>query len=330
MKYTRIIILGLMATLLAGCSDDDLSSKSIFDETEVTDSTELDRWTKANFTDPYNIKFLYRYNDRETDNYYNVIPADYDKSKALAIMVKHVWMDSYTDLMGQDFLKTYSPRVYQLIGSPEYDNGGGIVLGVAEGGVKVTLFRVNNIDIDHPVIDVDSPFPDTGALPMDLNYWFFHTMHHEFCHILTQKKNYSTEFQTISSANYQTSNWINVDDAKAPAMGFVSGYASKEYNEDFAEIYSTYVTHTQAAWDKIVSSGVAVKLDENNDTIFTFDKNGNKQAQYDTSGRDAIIAKLALVKEYFKNDWGIDLDKLREIVLRRSKEVTTLDLRHLK
>jgi hypothetical protein len=33
---------------------------------------------------------------------------------------------------------------------------------------------------------------------------------------------------------------------------------------------------------------------------------------------------------YFKNDWGIDLDKLRDIVLRRSKEVTTLDLRHLK
>ena len=330
MKYTRIIILGLMATLLAGCSDDDLNSKSIFDEAEVTDSTELDRWTKANFTDTYNIKFFYCYSDRETNNYYNVIPADYDKSKALAILVKHVWMDSYSELMGQDFLKSYSPRVYQLIGSPEYDSNGSIVLGVAEGGVKVTLFRVNNIDIDHPVIDVDSPFPNTGALPMDLNYWFFHTMHHEFCHILTQKKNYSTEFRIISTANYQTSNWINIDNTEAPAMGFVSGYASKEYNEDFAEIYSTYVTHTQAAWDKIVNSGITVKLDENNDTIFTLDKNGNKQVQYDTSGRDAIVAKLALVKEYFKNDWGIDLDKLRDIVLRRSEEVGTLDLRHLK
>ncbi len=333
MKFSKIIILALAATsMLAACSDDDLSSQSIFDNnTTAADSTELDRWTKTNFTDVYNIRFYYRYNDKETDNYYNVIPADYNKSVALAIMVKHVWMDAYSELLGTDFLKTNSPRIYQLIGSPEYDSNGSIVLGVAEGGVKVTLFRVNNIDIDHPVIDVDSPQPNTGAVPIDLNYWFFHTMHHEFCHILTQKKNYSTEFQTISTGKYQASNWINVKDADAPAMGFVSGYASKEYNEDFAEIYSTYVTHTQDAWNGILEKSISVKLDENGDTVYTVDKKTKELVPtYDTTGYEAIVSKLNLVKEYFKNEWGIDLDKLREIVLRRSEEVSTLNLRHLK
>lgn len=331
MKHTYIFLFGLLVLLASACSNDDLDKESIFTETTQTDSTPLDQWVKTNFTDPYNIRFLYRYNDKETDNYYNVIPADYDKSVALAILLKHVWIDTYTELVGQDFMKTYSPRVYQLIGSAEYNSStGSIVLGTAEGGIKVTLFRVNDIDVDHPVIDSDSPYPNTEAVPIDLNYWFFHTMHHEFCHILTQKKDYSTDFRTISTANYQRASWINVKDKDAGVKGFVTGYASMEYNEDFAETYATYITHTEDAWNKLLENSVQVKLDENEDTIFTYDKNGNKYPVYDYSGYDAIVKKLNIVKDYFQKQWGIDIDKLRTIVLRRSQEVKDLDLHTLK
>ncbi len=331
MKHTYIFLFGLLVLLASACSNDDLDKESIFTETTQTDSTPLDQWVKTNFTDPYNIRFLYRYNDKETDNYYNVIPADYDKSVALAILLKHVWIDTYTELVGQDFMKTYSPRVYQLIGSAEYNSStGSIVLGTAEGGIKVTLFRVNDIDVDHPVIDSDSPYPNTEAVPIDLNYWFFHTMHHEFCHILTQKKDYSTDFRTISTANYQRASWINVKDKDAGVKGFVTGYASMEYNEDFAETYATYITHTEDAWNKLLENSVQVKLDENEDTIFTYDKNGNKFPVYDYSGYDAIVKKLNIVKDYFQKQWGIDIDKLRTIVLRRSQEVKDLDLHTLK
>ncbi len=331
MKHTYIFLFSLLVLLASACSNDDLDKESIFTETTQTDSTPLDQWVKTNFTDPYNIRFLYRYNDKETDNYYNVIPADYDKSVALAILLKHVWIDTYTELVGQDFMKTYSPRVYQLIGSAEYNSStGSIVLGTAEGGIKVTLFRVNDIDVDHPVIDSDSPYPNTEAVPIDLNYWFFHTMHHEFCHILTQKKDYSTDFRTISTANYQRASWINVKDKDAGVKGFVTGYASMEYNEDFAETYATYITHTEDAWNKLLENSVQVKLDENEDTIFTYDKNGNKFPVYDYSGYDAIVKKLNIVKDYFQKQWGIDIDKLRTIVLRRSQEVKDLDLHTLK
>ncbi len=331
MKHSYIFLFGLLVLLASACSNDDLDKESIFTETTQTDSTPLDQWVKTNFTDPYNIRFLYRYNDKETNNYYNVIPADYDKSVALAILLKHVWIDTYTELVGQDFMKTYSPRVYQLIGSAEYNSStGSIVLGTAEGGIKVTLFRVNDIDVDHPVIDSDSPYPNTEAVPIDLNYWFFHTMHHEFCHILTQKKDYSTDFRTISTANYQRASWINVKDKDAGVKGFVTGYASMEYNEDFAETYATYITHTEDAWNKLLENAVQVKLDENEDTIFTYDKNGNKFPVYDYSGYDAIVKKLNIVKDYFQKQWGIDIDKLRTIVLRRSQEVKDLDLHTLK
>jgi substrate import-associated zinc metallohydrolase lipoprotein len=368
MKQVKIFLLFFAGMLLTACgTDNDVKSESIFDTTAPS-RTGFDLWLYNNYTKPYNIMFNYRYIDSETDQTYNLIPADEDKAKALAIMVKHVWLDAYAEAVGADFIKKYAPRVYQLIGSPEYNSNGSIVLGVAEGGMKITLFRVNAIDIDHPVIDHVSSFPDTEAVPIDLNYWFFHTMHHEFCHILTQTKNYSTDFQTISAADYRTVDWVNVDDKDAPKYGFPSGYATKEYNEDFAELYSIYVTHTPEAWQGILNAslivtGSKVKTDAKGNPIFKLDADGNRipkgylldqdgnrliqmgedgklyyaleyevetEDTYDYTYYNNLVAKMNLIKDYFKNSWGIDLDKLRDVVLRRSAEVSTLDLRTLK
>ncbi len=314
MKNISIMALLLAGLTLSSCSSEDLDSKSVIDTRQAEVKSDFTKWLEKNYTEPYNIKVYYRYNDKETDNTYNVIPADTVKAKALALATKYVWLEAYDEVMGKDFLKTYAPRVFQFIGSGEYNSQGSVVLGTAEGGVKITLFKVNDLDPDNPYIDQDSPFPTHVSNPMDMNYWFFHTMHHEFCHILTQTKNYSTDFRTVSAGKYQSSNWVNVDDIDAPAKGFVTGYASGEYNEDFAEIFSTYVTHTPEAWQKILDAGVVTGA------------NGVK----DTSGSDAIKKKLEIMKQYFKDSWGLDLDKLRTVVLRRSKEVMSMDLRTLK
>ena len=76
----------------------------------------------------------------------------------------------------------------QLIGSNEYSANQSIILGTAEGGLKIMLYGVNRLDIDNPSINVENPYADRSEVPIDMNYWFFHTMHHEFCHILTQQK----------------------------------------------------------------------------------------------------------------------------------------------
>lgn len=451
MKYISLAAVALCSALtFSSCSDDDLDSTSIFGG-ESTAQSNFDQWLTKNYTDPYNIKVLYRYNDLETDNTYNVIPADTAKAKALAIAVKHVWIDAYSEVAGEDFLKQYCPRVFQFLGSPEYSGQGEIVLGTAEGGVKITLFNVNALDPDRPYIDQDNPFTVADSDPMDMNFWFFHTMHHEFNHILAQTKSYSTEFRAISAGKYQTTNWVNVEDKDAPAMGFVTGYGSGEYNEDFAEIYSTYITKTPEAWEKILQAGMKAQLTANGDTVYAkdaqgndvyvtdsdgnpiplydengslvpmtdadgnivyekdkdgndvyytingqpvpmdpiqqnlyykygedgklaiyfiyngkyyslaantgnftymtdaqgnpvYDKDGNpvpmyhkvpkfqyrRQPVYDTTGRDAIEQKLQIMKEYFKNSWNIDMDKLRTVVLRRANEIKTLDLKTLK
>ena len=51
----------------------------------------------------------------------------------------------------------------------------------------------------------------------------------------------------------------------------------------------------------------------------------------DYTGQNKILQKLAMVKDYLKGSWGIDLDKLHQIVQRRQQEVAEgkLDLQSL-
>lgn len=308
MNTIKIFLFAAIAALTVACSNDDVdANNSIFPTREEnTDSTAFDRWLNKNYTEPYNIRFNYLYIDQNSDMGYNVSPADIKKSIALAKIIKHVWLDAYTELMGPDFLKQHCFREFQLIGSAQHKNDGSIVLGFAEGGIRVNLFQVNYLDPAHLYIEQTNPF--ASGSDFDLNRAYFHTMHHEFAHILTQLKDYSTDFRTITK-EYHSADWVNVKDEDAGKEGYVTGYASSEYNEDFAEVFSCYVTDTDVMWQKRLAQAVAANGDE--------------------TGKKAILAKLSIIRSYLKDSWGVDIDKLRTIVLRRAGEVNSLDLETL-
>lgn len=306
MKNIKLFLVLATALFAWSCSEDDLDSKSIFENETVAEQNEFDKWLVQNYVIPYNIDFKYRYDDKESDMTYNLIPADYDKSIALAKLIQHVWLDSYNEVAGENFMKENCLRVMQLIGSKAYNEDESVTLGVAEGGIKVTLYNVNEIDVDNIDLDV-------------LNYWFFKTMHHEFCHILNQLKEYTTDFNLVSQGKYKAADWINLKDKDAPALGFISGYASKEEGEDFAELTSIYVTSTEEAWQAQLDLGVVPVLDNE----------GNPTGQYDSTGKETIEAKFDIVKEYFLTKWNIDLTTLRDVVQRRTQEIYTLDLKNL-
>lgn len=308
MNTIKIFLFAAIAALTVACSNDDVdANNSIFPTREEnTDSTAFDKWLNKNYTEPYNIRFNYLYIDQNSDMGYNVSPADIKKSIALAKIIKHVWLDAYTELMGPDFLKQHCFREFQLIGSAQHKNDGSIVLGFAEGGIRVNLFQVNYLNPAHLYIEQTNPF--ASGSNFDLNRAYFHTMHHEFAHILTQLKDYSTDFRTITK-EYHSADWVNVKDEDAGKEGYVTGYASSEYNEDFAEVFSCYVTDTDVMWQKRLAQAVAANGDE--------------------TGKKAILAKLSIIRSYLKDSWGVDIDKLRTIVLRRAGEVNSLDLETL-
>jgi hypothetical protein len=137
------------------------------------------------------------------------------------------------------FLKKYSPRIIHLIGSPGYNTDGTLTLGYATNGTKITLQAVNWLD--YRVIE--------GT--RGLNYLFFHTMHHEFTHILDQTISHPQAFNIISTGLYN-SDWNNTPEEIANSNGFVTAYASANTTEDWAETVSNYVTMNQDVWDNMM------------------------------------------------------------------------------
>ncbi len=298
-KYLYIAMLGLAVCLgLGSCSEDAPSDPTNFPTTPV-ERNAFDQWLLKNFTYPYNVSFLYKMKDIESDMTKNLVPADSAKSTKLAIIIKYLWFDAYAEAIGPDFIKENVPRVIHLIGSPAFNSNGTIVLGTAEGGQKVTLYTVNSL--------TDENLKDYSYL----NDYYFHTMHHEFTHILNQKVAYNKSFDKVTASGYVSGDWTNVEDVDAQKKGFVTAYAMEEGKEDFAEMLSTYVTSTPTQWEKILSTAGANMVDET------------------LTARQAIEQKLSIVRDYMSKSWGLDIDKLRDAVLHRGNELSSLDLEHL-
>ena len=298
-KYLYIAMLGLAVCLgLGSCSEDAPSDPTNFPTTPV-ERNAFDQWLLKNFTYPYNVSFLYKMKDIESDMTKNLVPADSAKSTKLAIIIKYLWFDAYAEAIGPDFIKENVPRVIHLIGSPAFNSNGTIVMGTAEGGQKVTLYTVNSL--------TDENLKDYSYL----NDYYFHTMHHEFTHILNQKIAYNKSFDKVTASGYVSGDWTNVEDVDAQKKGFVTAYAMEEGKEDFAEMLSTYVTSTPTQWEKILSTAGANMVDET------------------LTARQAIEQKLSIVRDYMSKSWGLDIDKLRDAVLHRGNELSSLDLEHL-
>ena len=219
---------------LASCSEDELGPTIFPDVPEEIDKAsytyQFDTWLKQNYLDPYNLEFRYKMEDVGADMNYNLVPSTLENSERLAVLVKYLWFEPYNDIVDPEFLKQYGPRIIHLIGSPAFNpTSGTMILGLAEGGIKVTLFRVNDMNLE----DMDN-----------LNEMYFKTMHHEFSHILHQTKSYPTEFNLLSTGHYDSSNWQDRNEGVVASLGFFSTYGSSETREDFAETIANYIVKT--------------------------------------------------------------------------------------
>ncbi len=283
----------LVIFLFASCNSEDELGPSIFDTTDngidpTSYTAAFDSYLYENYTVPYNLEFMYKMKDVETDMNYNLIPASLEKSMDMAVLMKYLWFDVYKKLAGETFLKLYSPRMILLIGSPEYNPASGtMILGEAEGGIKIFLTRVNYLDTSNPE---------------SMNEFYFHTMHHEFMHILHQTKPYPNDFIKISSAYYNPLTWNKTTDLDANSLGFVTPYATSAVQEDWVETISIYVTDNDSQW--------AARL-----------TNASVSNSHGVDGKTTILTKLEKCRKWMKNEWNIDLDSLRTEVQYRENHI---------
>lgn len=283
-KYLLYALLAVSTgTALVSCSEDDLNAESVI-TIDKKQANDFDKWLTANFVNPYNLEFKYRYEYKETDANYYTIPAELNQAIEMAHLVKYLCLESYDEVAGIDFTRNHFPKMIFTIGEWEYRNNGTIILGTAESGKKILLTGVNYLDT-------------YKSSPAALNHYYFKTIHHEFTHILNQTKEYSAEFKLITGNSYVADSWseepFNVGYLE---RGFISDYAQHSDTEDFAEMMSLYVTNSKEQWDEWM-------------------------AEAGENGAPLLQAKLDIVKSYMKDSWGIDMDKLRDTILRRQADL---------
>lgn len=303
-KYLAIgIVIALSMVLNTACQKEEFGP-SIFIDTpqqQVPGSLTyaFDMYLHREFLKPYNLEFAYKLKDVTTDMDYNLVPTTLDNSKKLAVLVKYLWYDAYKNVAGSDFLKKYGPKLIVLIGSSGYNPANGTeILGLAEGGIKISLLKVNHID----VANVDM-----------LNEYYFLTMHHEFAHILHQIKSYPADFNLISYKNYDPFTWQSKHDEIAWSMGFVSPYGSSQTQEDFVETIAHYITRTDEQWNTLLSKSEKEWIvDEQTGQL-------RETTVYSDgiNGKAVILQKLNICRVWLKSAWNIDIDKLRAEVQTR-------------
>lgn len=288
--YTMLLAGSVMG--FTSCSEDKMSDTSVIVGQNARENA-FDKWLQNNYVEPYNIEIQYRYNDNESDMQYYDIPADLSQSIELAHIVKYSCVDAYTRVGGFEFTCTYFPKLFTFYGEFEYEKNGAFKLGTAEGGKKIRLLGVNHLN-------------EYISNLTYLNEYYLKTIHHEFVHIVNQTKDYPREFDEITPKGYVNDSWSSSNYVNGYLQrGFITNYSQKEAREDFAEMVSTYVITSAEDWEKMMAAAVVT------------DDNGKK----DTSARQALEKKLEICKRYYLDTFGIDLDQLRDEVVRRESDI---------
>lgn len=308
MKAKHIITACLLgfatSAVLTSCGSDDVDESISVIVDSQTPENDLDRWLKVNFVDRYNIEMRYRWEDNEIDMNYILVPARYENAVRMARVLKYICFDAFDKVTGgPEFVRSSFPKFVQLVGNPGWNTSNGTyTLGSSEGGYKINLWYVNHLgDMyydanwqQHPVIESREQLNDN----------YFHTILHEYAHTFHQRVPYTNEFNQITGTSYLGGSYTSVfsgpDDPQIYSMGFVTAYSAYTADEDFAEVFSTYVTSTPEEFQ--------FYLDHANE-----------------DGRNKIQRKLRIVRDYFADNWELDIDALRDEIQERETHLTDVD-----
>jgi substrate import-associated zinc metallohydrolase lipoprotein len=202
-------------------------------------------------------------------------------------------------------VRDHATHFVQLIGSAKRETATSSVLGEAIGGKMIRLYQINDLTPDDPWTYRPEYLLQASSSGQNYDPGYVYVLQHEFAHILHQSKMFPDSFEPISAANYQSNGWRDIDPVRALNLGFITRYASFGVEEDFVETLAFYVTRTQAERDAYVATA--------------------------TAAAQAIFAqKLEIVRSYMAVTWGINLNELRDIIIRRVNELSRLEVVDLK
>lgn len=273
----------MLGLICSSCTtkEEDLGSSNIDISTPVLNET--DKWLRDNYTTPYNIEVSYKWGPGKVNLNRYLHPPLIENVKPAMEAIKAVWVEPYTQLGGENFIKNIAPREILLVGGQNINPGGATsVLGLAESGMRIVFFEVDNQDYKNK----------------DQLIQFIGTIQHEYIHILNQRIPFDEiAYRNITPSDY-TGQWFEISDAEARELGFISAYARANEHEDFAEMINAMLSSNRADYDALVNGITSAKAKED------------------------IRKKEAIVVKYYKDNFNIDLYELQELVAKNVDEFT--------
>ena len=334
--HVKLLSLLTLGTVLVSCnSDDKLDGNSYLPkegaDKELQNST--DDYLYKTFTKPYNISVHYKW-DRNIygttkDNNRNMYPPRLKNVKPAFEMVDLVWIQTYKKIAGEEFVRELRPLSLLASGSYAYNEDNTRTLGLASGGVQITLYEVDFLEES-----------------LESAQQFIHTIQHEYIHIINQKQEFNQPTFGKNNPGDYTPNWSELKtklaeripntttrrykmengedwniDAYANILGFTTGYARSNIIEDFAETASFYMSKSP--------EDIEAMLDQ----IRSYDAMTQQQREvyglsadiYRPGGADRILYKYELVKEYFAKFFNIDFDELCAEAVKNAKKSPMLN-----
>ncbi|PXX95018.1 hypothetical protein DF185_22735 [Marinifilum breve] len=332
--YILLLMSAVLFSFYSCDKEDELRDESVVAYDKALQN-ELDLWIYEHLTKPYNVKVKYKWDDSEVFNDFHVVPPTMEKAKEFLEAYLNLWIKTYEEesVVGgnPEFMYKFMPKLLVLIGSPQYNADGTTTLGLAEGGKKVTIFNVNKF------AEVDLFGGETPEQALDMKRTAvvksFHTLHHEFGHILHQTKFYPDEFKEISKGKY-TGNWMDISNDDAKKHGFITAYSMSEENEDWVEIAASMLSLASHTNEPKLHMDLAVKDNEGNLTSQDADMYLSDwdfelhfwgwELDFDQSpvrwkvtpetleNWKKFHSKVEMVTTYYKEKWGIDMYSMQK------------------
>ncbi|WP_299058743.1 substrate import-associated zinc metallohydrolase lipoprotein [uncultured Polaribacter sp.] len=328
MKKIHLFIAILISGLFYSCnsSEEKLTESNIDTTTPNLNATDI--WLRTNYTFPFNIDVTYQWDEGRVDLNRYLFPPTLETVIPIMEAVKTIWIDTYTEVGGEDFVKNIAPRELVLIGGFNLNENGTRTLGFAEGGKNIVLFEADLIDL-------------TNQESITL---FVRTIQHEYTHILNQQFRFDEEaYKQITPGDY-TAQWFNPGNESerfdiAYKLGFISDYARLNHTEDFAEMVATMLSNSPADYQalldtikqRIIDAAIRDALLELPNTATDLEREIATNAATLTATPDAeeaidfIKQKEALVADYFLSKFKIDIYELQRVAALNVAKATLLN-----
>ena len=251
-------------------------------------------------------------------------------------VLKYLFLEPYTEVMGVNFVRRFTPQAFVLTGLLAYNPppSNSNTRASTVNGVKIIFMNINSFDFPslgkyyHTLDSLGKVLETDPSVQSEYDAWktwldgqnttyldrlkdvYLRTMYHEAAHTFHQRVEPTTDFDKITSLDYRQADWIagwTREGKNSLHYGFITNYASQEPHEDFAELFGNYVIMSADEWEaKLASADVVPE--------------GRTR-----SGRSIIEEKIRIIKDYMSNTWGLDMDKLRAQLQKRYPDFARQD-----